>query len=86
MAASVIGASPDVLATQFNTVHAAYWGDLFHATGTVANQGTATTTAPIPVEIYASTSPILGDGGIVDGSARHGVGSGWSATGGLVRI
>ena len=63
MAASVLGASPDVLATQFNTVHAAYWGDLFHATGTVANQGTATTTLPIPVEIFASTAPILGTAG-----------------------
>ena len=63
MAASVLGASPDVLATQFNTVHAAYWGDLFHATGTVANQGTLTTTSPIPVEIYASTAPILGTAG-----------------------
>ncbi len=63
MAASVVGASPDVTATQFNTVHAAYWGDLFHATGTVANSGTATTTAAMPVEVFASTSPILGSPG-----------------------
>ena len=60
MAASVVGPAADVLATQFNTVHSAYWGDLFHATGTVANQGNATTTAPVPVQVYASTSPILG--------------------------
>lgn len=63
MAASVIGATPDVMATQFDTVHSAYWGDLFHASGTVVNQGTATTTAPVPVEIYASTAPILGTPG-----------------------
>jgi len=63
LASSVIGPAADVLATQFNTVHSAYWGDLFHATGTVANQGTATTTAAVPVEIYASTAPILGTPG-----------------------
>ena len=60
MAASVVGPTADVLATSFNTVHSAYWGDLFHASGTVANLGSATTTAAVPVEIYASTAPILG--------------------------
>lgn len=63
LASSVVGPAPDMLATQFNTVHSAYWGDLFHASGTIANQGAATTTAPIPVEIYASTAPILGTAG-----------------------
>ena len=63
MAASLIGPAADVLAIQFNTVHSAYWGDLFHASGVVANQGTATTTAAFPVEIYASTAPILGTPG-----------------------
>ncbi len=63
MAASVVGPAADILATQFNTVHSAYWGDLFHASGTVVNQGTATTTAAIPVQIYASTAPILGTAG-----------------------
>ena len=63
MTASVIGPAADVLATQFNTVHSAYWGDLFHAGGSVVNQGAATTTAPVPVQIYASTAPILGTAG-----------------------
>ena len=54
------GRAPDLLATSFNTVHAADWGDLIHATGTIANQGTATTVAPVAVDIYASTTPILG--------------------------
>ncbi len=63
LAGSVVGPAADVLATQFNTVHSAYWGDLFHASGTVVNQGTATTTAAIPVQIYASTAPILGTAG-----------------------
>jgi len=59
LASAVIGASPDLLATQFNTVHSADWGDLIHATGTIANQGTTTTTAPVEVDIYASTTQAL---------------------------
>ena len=47
LATSVVGPSPDLLATSFNTVHTADWGDLIHATGTIANQGTATTIAPV---------------------------------------
>ena len=63
MAASVIGPAADITATQYNTVHSAYWGDLFHASGSLINLGSATTTAPVPVEIYASTAPILGTAG-----------------------
>ena len=62
---TLVGPSPDLLATSFNTVHAADWGDLIHAIGTVANQGTATTVAPVQVEIYASTAPVLGTPGAV---------------------
>ncbi len=57
---TTLGPMPDLLATQFNTIHSADWGDLIHAVGTIANQGTATTTAPARVDIYASSSPILG--------------------------
>ena len=63
MAASVVGPTADVLATSFNTIHSANWGDLFHASGTVENLGSATTSAPVPVQIYASTAPILGTAG-----------------------
>jgi CARDB len=63
LATSVVGPTPDLLATSFSTIHSAYWGDLIHATGTIANQGTATTVAPVSVQIYGSTSPILGSPG-----------------------
>ena len=58
-----IGPAPDLLATQFSTVPSADWGNLIHATGTITNQGTATTTAPVEVDIFLSTSPILGAAG-----------------------
>ena len=41
MTSAVIGPAADITATQFNTVHSAYWGDLFHASGAVANIGIA---------------------------------------------
>jgi hypothetical protein len=63
---AVIGPMADVVATQFNTVHTADWGDLIHATGTISNQGTATTTAAVPVAIYASSTPVLGAGSVTD--------------------
>lgn len=61
--ASAIG--PDLVATQFITVNAADWGDRIEATGTIANQGTAATTAPVVVDIYASSTPKLDDRGAV---------------------
>ncbi len=65
LAGSLIGGGPDLLATSFNTVHSADWGDLIHATGTITNQGTTATIAPSEVDIYASTSPTLGAAGSV---------------------
>ena len=62
---TTIGPMADVVATQFNTVHTADWGTLIHATGTIANQGTATTTAPVEVDIYASTTPTLTAAGAI---------------------
>ena len=60
---ATVGPQPDLIATSFSTVHAADWGDLIHAAGTIANQGTATTVAPVSVSIYASSAPILGTPG-----------------------
>jgi len=65
LAGSLIGGGPDLLATSFNTVHSANWGDLIHATGTITNQGTTATIAPSEVDIYASTSPTLGAAGSI---------------------
>ena len=41
-------AKADLLATQFTTVHTADWGDQIHATGTIANRGTADDHRPGP--------------------------------------
>ena len=62
---TTVGPMADLVATQFNTVNTANWGDLIHATGTIANAGTATTTAPVEVDIYASTTPTLTAAGAV---------------------
>jgi len=56
---------PDLVATQFSTVHTADWGDLIEATGTIANQGTVTTTVPVEVDIYASSTQALTTPGAV---------------------
>jgi hypothetical protein len=62
---STVGPKADLLATQFNTVHAANWGDQIHAIGTIANRGTATTSTTVEVDIYASSTPTLNATGAV---------------------
>ncbi|WP_435019829.1 CARDB domain-containing protein [Tundrisphaera sp. TA3] len=47
----------DLIPVKFDTVHTANWGDRVTASGTVSNQGTATTVVPTSVDIYASTEP-----------------------------
>jgi hypothetical protein len=51
--------APDLVATSLSTPNNLDWGDTFHATGSITNQGTATTTAPFEVDVYASASPTL---------------------------
>ena len=62
---STVGPKADLLATQFTTVHSATWGDQIHAVGTISNRGTATTSAPVVVDIYASSTPSLSASGAV---------------------
>ncbi len=54
---ATVGPKADLIASQFTTVHSATWGDQIHATGTIVNRGTSTTTAPSEVDIYASSTP-----------------------------
>ncbi len=65
LASAAIGPAADLMATSFNTVHAADWGDRLHATGSIVNQGTVTTTAPVQVEIDASSTQTLNAAGAV---------------------
>ena len=58
-------AGPDLIATQFSTVSTADWGDPIEATGIIYNRGTATTGAPVEVDIYASSTPLLTTPGAV---------------------
>jgi hypothetical protein len=59
------GARADLIATQFSTVHTAYWGSQVEATGTISNRGGATTRVPVQVNIYASSKPTLTASGAV---------------------
>jgi CARDB len=51
--------APDLVATSFDTLHNMYWGDSFQAVGTIANKGTAPTTGPFSVNVYATSSQTL---------------------------
>jgi hypothetical protein len=61
--------APDLVAVAFDTLHDMDWGDTFHAVGTIQNQGTATTTVPFNVDVYASTSTSPDSTGIYVGTA-----------------
>jgi hypothetical protein len=63
---STIGPEADLIATQFTTVHSAIWGNQIAATGTITNRGTAITSAPVSVNIYASSTPTLTASGNVN--------------------
>ena len=60
---------PDITGVTLATDSKLYWGDAFHATGTVINQGTAATTVPFNVGIYASTTQAIGSGAVLLGEA-----------------
>ena len=62
---STVGPKADLLATQFTTVHSSTWGAQITATGTISNRGTASTSAPVVVDIYASSTPTLTASGAV---------------------
>lgn len=60
---------PDLVATNFDTIHNLDWDDSFHARGVVLNQGRATTQVPFRIDIYASTTQIVGSDSVYLGSA-----------------
>jgi hypothetical protein len=51
------GPAPDLVATALHAPSNLDWGDSFHLTGTIANQGQGTATASFQVAVYASTDP-----------------------------
>ena len=60
--------APDLIATAFDTLHNLYWGDSFQAVGTIANQGTAATTGPFNVNVYASASQTIDSNAVFVGT------------------
>jgi hypothetical protein len=52
---------PDLVASQFTTVHVASWGGQIEAIGTISNKGGAATRVPVQVQIYASSKPSVAD-------------------------
>src|SRR5436190_894664 len=67
LAASAAG-KPDLVATHFETPHNLDWGDSFHATGTIQNQGDATAPAAFKVDVYASATQTIGPDAVLVGS------------------
>ncbi len=59
---------PDLISTSFSAPAKLTWGQTFHAIGTVTNQGTATTTSPFTVDIYASPRSQVVTGAVDIGS------------------
>src|SRR3954465_15552679 len=63
-------ALPDLVGAAFDTsAHTLDWGDSFHATGQVRNQGAGDESGPFDVAIFASTTPVLGPGSVLLGQA-----------------
>lgn len=57
---------PDLVGAAFDiSAHTVDWGDSFHATGQVRNQGNGPETGPFNVAIYASTTPVMGPGSVL---------------------
>ncbi len=61
---------PDLISTKLSGPAKLTWGQSFHATGTVTNQGTATTTSPFSVDIYASPRSQIVTGAVDLGSVN----------------
>lgn len=60
---------PDLVGAALDTsAHTLDWGDKFHATGVIKNQGNGAQTGQIPLAIYASTTPVLGPGSVLLGT------------------
>ncbi|MEO6810047.1 MAG: CARDB domain-containing protein [Isosphaeraceae bacterium] len=51
------GPAPDLVATALHAPSNMDWGESFHLTGTIQNQGNGTATASFRVDVYASTDP-----------------------------
>ena len=61
---------PDLISTKLSGPAKLTWGQSFHATGTITNQGTATTTTPFSVDIYASPRSQIVTGAVDLGSVN----------------
>lgn len=62
---------PDLVGSALSTsVVSLDWGDKFHTTGVVKNQGNGDESGPIAVALYASTNPVLGPGSVLLGTAN----------------
>jgi hypothetical protein len=67
-------ALPDLVATQFDTAPSLDWGQAFKARGEILNQGDAPSNALFHVNIYASSTPLIGDQAVFLGQATVPVG------------
>jgi hypothetical protein len=63
-------AQADLVATLFSTPHNLDWGDSFHATGAIKNQGDATVTVPFTVDVYATPSQAIGSDAVLVGTIQ----------------
>jgi len=66
-ATAVAAALPDLVGSSFATAGTLEWGDAFQAKGAVLNQGTAATTGPFHVDIYASPTSDIGAASVLLG-------------------
>jgi hypothetical protein len=65
--ATVTAPLPDLVGQSFQAPASLNWGDSFDAKGVIVNQGNAATTSAFLVDIYASSTPGLGQGSVMLG-------------------
>jgi len=64
-------ALPDLVGSSFATsVQTVDWGETFHASGVVKNQGAGDESGPISLAFYASTTPVLGPTSVLIGTTQ----------------
>ena len=68
-ATPAVTARPDLVGQSFQTPTDLNWGGSFQAQGVVVNQGNAPTTKAFQVDIYASTTPVVGPDAVLLGEA-----------------
>ncbi|MDB5351795.1 MAG: hypothetical protein JWN86_3042 [Planctomycetota bacterium] len=58
----------NLVQTAFDTTHNLDWGDTLHAAGSVQNIGSSATPRAYEVDVYASTTQVLGSGAVLVGT------------------